>query len=556
MASRGLTRWLAFAVLIGLLASIALPLLQILLLSLQDKQGRFCGLSNYLDYFRSPALTASLRHSLFVSTSSSLIAVLLGLSYAYALTRTAMPWKGFFRALALLPLFAPSLVPALALVYLFGNKGFVTTGVFGALPGLDIGLYGPTGIILGEVYHAFPQATLILVATLEHADARLYEASRALRASPLRMFFTVTVPGAKYGLLSALLVCFTLAVTDFGVPKVVGGTYEVLATDLYKHVIGQQDLVLGSTGSVVLLVPMALALALQRLTQRRQLAMVGASAVPFRPIRRRGLDAGLFVLCLLVATALLLVLATALLASLVRIWPYDLRLGLGHYVFERVGFDGLAAIWTSVRMSLYVATIGTATCFLFAYLVEKGRGSRPLRSAIYLLATVPVAVPGVVLGLAYILFFGHRANPLHGLYGTMGLLVLSGVVHFFTVGFMTATAALRSLDPELESVAASLKAPAWRTLGGVTLPLCLPALCDIALYFFVNSMVTVSAVIFLSAADLRLASVAVVILDDNGDTAPAAAMSMLIVAVSLAARIAWDLATRRIRRRALAWRSG
>jgi iron(III) transport system permease protein len=179
---------------------------------------------------------------------------------------------------------------------------------------------------------------------------------------------------------------------------------------------------------------------------------------------------------------------------------------------------------------------------------------RSARALVALLGMVPVALPGLVLGLAYVFFFSDARNPLSGLYGGMTLLVLSNVVHFFTVGFLTASAALRQLDPELEAVSASLRVPFWRSLRRVTVPLCLPAILEIGQYYFVNSMVTVSAVIFLYGPRTRLASVAVVNLDEAGDTAAAAAMSMLIVATSLGARLIYALATRGLERRTQAWR--
>ncbi len=132
-----------------------------------------------------------------------------------------------------MPLFAPTLLNGIALIYLFGRKGLITKGFFGLIPGLKIPLYGPVGIIVSEVMYTFPQAMLILSIALSITDARLYEAARSLGAGRLRIFFTVTLPSIKYGLLSAVFVCFILAFTDFGAPKVVGGNFNILATDIY-----------------------------------------------------------------------------------------------------------------------------------------------------------------------------------------------------------------------------------------------------------------------------------------------------------------------------------
>ncbi len=541
---------------------IILPMASLAARSVQDAEGRFVGLANFAAYFASPGLQRSLLNSVWIAAASTLISVALGFGYAYALTATRMRGKGALRAAALLPLFVPSVAQAIALIYLFGNKGLITTGFFGALPGVDIGLYGPTGIVLGEVAYCFPQAVMILFVALGMSDARLREASAALRATPLRTFLSVTLPGARYGLVSAFAVCFALAITDFGVPKVVGGSFNVLATDIYKQVIGQQNLAMGAAISLILAVPAALAFVVDRVFQRRQTAVLTARAVPWQPKANPVLDRLMLVFCAAVALAITGLVAVVAYASLVDVWPYKLGLSLRHYDFNTVGGGGMRAFANSVQMAFLTAAVGAPAIFLSAYVVEKGRGLPRLRSAIYLISLLPMALPGLVLGLAYIFFFnkpgwslGEAAipNPFNPLYGTMAILVLCNIAHFYTTGFFTATAALKQIDGEFEAVSASLSVPFYTTLLRVTLPICLPAVLDIAIYLFVNAMVTVSAVIFLYSPDLKLASVAIVNMDDAGDTAAAAAMSTLVILASVGARLAFEALARPARRRSQAW---
>jgi len=251
---RWLTRGLILLVCLWMLVLVVLPLFQLLSKSLLDRSGNFVGLDNFIEYFRTPALSQSLYNSLSVSLTTTVISVSLGFLYAYAITRTQIPAKSLFKIIAMLPLFAPSLLYGITLVYLFGRKGLITTGFFGAVEratgipmAWDIGVYGAVGIVIAEVVYTFPQAMLILSVALSRTDARLYEASDSLQATKARTFFTVTIPGVKYGLISATFVCFILAFTDFGAPKVVGGNYNVLATDIYKQVIGQLNFVMGAT---------------------------------------------------------------------------------------------------------------------------------------------------------------------------------------------------------------------------------------------------------------------------------------------------------------------
>src|SRR6266849_1523319 len=415
------------------------PLLHVIWRSLLGADGGFVGLANYRRYFGTPAIAASIWNSLAVSLVSMVITVALAFGYAYGLTRTLMRCRGLFRIVAMLPLFAPSLVQALAFIYVFGNNGIFTRAT-----GYNVGIYGAKGIVVAEVFYCFPHALLILVAALAATDARLYDAARTMGASPLKTFVTVTLPGIKYGLVSACFVVFTLAITDFGAPKAIGGKFSVMATEIYNQVSGQQNFTMGATVSVVLLVPAVL-----------------------------------------------------------------------------------------------------------AYVVEKCRtaASGPL----YLLSVLPVSVPGMVLGLAYIFTFNAPGSPLNALYGTLAILIISHVIHYFTVGFLTATTALKQMDAEFENVGASLGVPFYRTFWRVTVPIALPAIIAISMYFFLNAMVTLSAVVFLVAPGTELAAVAVLLMDDAGDAAQAAAMSVCIIALGLAVRLGYWGLMRGVSRRARAW---
>ena len=176
--------------------TLILPLWWLLSKSFQNQSGEFVGLENYIQYFSTPALFASVWNSLFIAVLSTAIVLPLAFTYAYALQRSCMRWKGLFQALALIPILAPSLLPAISLIYLFGNQGFLKEWMFG------VEIYGPVGIVISQVFYCFPHALMILLAALSMADSRLYEAADALGASKTRMFFTVTLPGAKYGVIS------------------------------------------------------------------------------------------------------------------------------------------------------------------------------------------------------------------------------------------------------------------------------------------------------------------------------------------------------------------
>jgi iron(III) transport system permease protein len=514
-----------------LLVFIALPLATLLLKSFQDGMGRFVGLANYGRYFSTPTLVASVWNSLGVALLSTAVVVPLASLYAYGLTRTFLPGKRLFAALALLPLFAPSLLPAISLIYIFGNQGFLKSWLAGG------SIYGPLGIVMAQIFYCFPHALMILITAFSLADGRLYEAAAAMGTPRRRVFWTVTLPGVRYGLISALFVVFTLVITDFGIAKVIGGQFNVLATDAYKQVVGQQNFEMGAVVGFLLLAPAVIAFALDRYVQRRQVALLSARAVPLAPTRNAGRDLAMMLYCLVVGGLIAAVLAVAVWGSFVTYWPYNLSLTLKNYDFETFEPNAAGPYFASLEMAALAAVAGTAVIFGGAYLIEKGRGLRALRTLAHLTAMLPMAVPGLVLGLGYVFFINARWNPLGVLYGSILLLAINSIAHFYTTAHVTAMTTLKQLDGEFEAVSASLKVPFYRTFTRVTVPICLPAILDIAIYLFVNALTTVSAVVFLYGASSKLASISIVHMDEAGATAAAAAMATLIVATALAVKL-------------------
>ena len=196
----------------------------------------------------------------------------------------------------------------------------------------------------------------------------------ALRASRPRIFWTVTLPGARYGLISATFVVFTTVITDFGAPKVIGGQYNVLATDVYKQVIGQQNFQMGAVVSVMLLVPAVFAFLVDRAVRRRQVALLSARAVPYAPRRQRAFDLAMLAYCVVVGAAILTIVAISQFAAVVKFFPYNLALTWAHYDFDQKGGGGWASYYNSIRLALLTCVVGTAVVFAGAYLTEKARG--------------------------------------------------------------------------------------------------------------------------------------------------------------------------------------
>ena len=521
---------------VGLLVFLSVPLLMILARSTEDKSGAFVGIANFVRYFQSPSVVVSTQNSLTFAAITTFVTVPLAFLFAYAIQRSRIPFKGLWRNIALIPILAPSLLAAISFIYLFGNQGWLKGVV--TFFGLKT-IYGMPGMVLAMSFSAFPHALMIMLAALALSDARLYEVAEALGTSERRKFLTITLPGAKYGLVSAAMVVFTMAISEFGVPKVIGGNTSVLAVDIYKQVIGQQNFQIGAVVSLLLLVPAVIAYGIDSLMQRRQQALLTARSVPYQPKRAPLRDGLLLAFVVVMSAALVLVVGMAAYGSLVKVWPYNLSLTLNHYTYGLAEAGLEHAYWNSLTMAIWCAILGSAITFSGAYWLEKTRadqtsGVNLLRPAIRFQAMLPMAVPGMVLGIGYILFFNHPSNPLNFLYGTMTVMVLSTIVHFYSSSHLTAVTALRQIDGEFESVSASLKVPFYKTFWRVTVPVCLPSVLDIFRYYFVNAMTTISCVVFLYSPKTTPASVSILQLDEAGSMGSAAAMATLIVVTSAA----------------------
>jgi len=519
------------AMLTVLALATVLPIAALLSRAFYDRDGAFVGLANFVRYATEPGLSIAAWNSVYLSSIATVVVVALAYPVAFALTRSRMPLKGLFRLLLMLPLLAPSLLPAFGLVYLFGNQGWLNSWLFGAK------LYGEVGIVLASIIYALPHAVLILTGGLAAGDARLYEAARALKAGPWRRFRTVTLPGSRYALVSAASVVFVLVFTDFGIPSVVGGSTNVLSSDIYKLVIGRFDFEMGAVVGVLLLAPAVVAYGVDTIARRYQRGAISGKSTPIEPDPGLARDGALTLFTALIAGAIAGVFCMAIFGSLVKFWPYNLTLGLQNYERLLADADEARSIVNSLVMAGSTALAGATLVMITGWLVARRIGNPGLTQAMQALAMVPVAVPGLVLGLGYVFFFNNPGNPLHFLQGTMALIVLCSVAHFYTVPHLMAVGGLLQLDREIDLAATALRAGPVTAGRKIHLPVLLPTLIDIAGYFFVNAMTTVSALIFLFTAQTRVAAIAVVNLIEGSRIGQAAALATVIMAISTVAAL-------------------
>lgn len=519
-----------------LVVFILIPVTMLLFTLTKDKSGNYVGFKNVIEYLTSLGFRLSLKNSLFISSISTIISIILAFLYAYGITRTNIKLKGIYNSLALLPIFAPTMLYGIALIYLFGNKGFVTMNF-----GTSLELYGPFGIIISEIIYTFPQCFLILYMALKNTDNRLYEAAETLGTSKVKQFFYVTLPGIKYSLISAIFVAFTLSFTDFGAPKIVGGSFNVLATDIYKQVVGQNNIPMGATVGMILIIPSLLSFIIDRITNNKvKNSAANEELSPFKIKENKLRDSLFFVFNSLIALSFLTMIIVVFLAAFIKVWPYNLSLTLDHFSFNTGSGDGFKSYLNSIIVALLTAIIGTVITFINSYLIEKVKEFKILRNISYFLSIVPLSLPGLVIGISYIVFFNNPNNPFNFLYGTVAIVVIGNIVHFYSVPFISSTSNLKKLSNNFEEAAKTLNIPFYKTILKVTIPMSLEGILENFMYFFTNSMVTISAVVFLYSPKFMLATISIVNLDDAGNTAGAAALASLIIVTNIVTRIIYE----------------
>ena len=522
-ASRTPLPLVAAALLLLLVVFVVWPVLRVLVASLTGPTG--LTLAHYAEFFSSWRLVRILVQSLVVSAVSTVITVAVALVLAYAVTRTDIPGKRFVSLMSLLPLISPPFLVSLAFILLFGRNGVVTQALH-----LDWSIYGFTGIVVSQVFTFVPQAYLLIANVLGNIDVSLEEAAENLGAGPLTTLRRVTLSLARPGLASAALIVFILCLTDFGNPILIGGRYNVLATEIYAQVIGMSNFAAGTTMAVVLIVPCLVAYLVNAawVGTRSYVTVTAGARVPARPIPP-ALRWPLFALSGGVGLFIAVIYALIPLGSVVRLWGGDWSLSLRHYAFASSA-EGAWPIWNSVKLAALAGVIGTVVALVTAYVVERKRP--PGRRAIEALSLLPVALPGTVIGLGYILAF--NVPPLL-LTGTIWILVTSVVFWKFPVAVLAGINALKQIDPAIEEAAVSLGAGSVRTFARVVIPLLTGAAFSIFVYFFINGMVTVSAVIFLTYPGFNLGSVAILNQVENGYPGVACALGTIILAIVIGA---------------------
>lgn len=423
-----------------------------------------------------------LKNSLIASILATLLSVGFAFLLAWCVNRTCMKNASLFRILFTLPMLIPSISHGMGLVLLLGSNGILTN-----LFGLSFELYGFNGIILGSILYSFPVAFLLLNDGFQYEEAATYEAAQVLGLNRWEQFFQITLSNMKAPLISSLFAVFTMVFTDYGVPLALGGQVLTLPVYMYREVIGLMDYSQGAIIGLVLLVPAFIEFVMD--LKGTTHGSLKGKAYREKPHSLR--DLGAFWFCIIVMIILVLPLMTFMVLSVVESYPINMNFSLVN-IKEAFTLGVGMYLKHSIAIALATAIIGMCVTYFTAYITSRNKRTFS-NLTLHLISLISLAIPGVVLGLCYVLFF-------HGsfLYGSVFILIQVNITHFFASPYLMAYNSLKRFDDNFEDVAAVHGISKMQLLFDVFVPCTKETLLEIFAYLFVNAMVTISAISFLA----------------------------------------------------------
>ncbi len=504
---------------------VAYPLYAVFRESVMDEGGNFVGLTNYASFIKSEYFRQVFYNTLFISVISTIGAVLVGMVFAFGMTRTDIPWKWLFMVMAILPMITPPFINAFALILLLGRNGVVNVFLERWL-GFKFVIYGYHGVIISEILTTFPLAYLIISAAFSGLDSTLEDSAQDLGAKPLAVLRTVTLPLITPAILTATLMVFMTNLSAFGAPALLGGGISVLAVESVIQTLGVLDWGMGTTLSVILLIPSFLLFYFQSWyrSKRSYVTITGQPAhteIRQTPWKIKGPILGL---CLLMSGVILITYLVVLLGGFSRVWGVDSSFTLAHY--RLVFTNTLRSITNSLVLSSIGALLATLLGLLTAYLIV--RQSFPGRRVMDFLGTLPYAVPGTMMGLGFVVAFNKA--PLI-LTGTPFILVLDYCIRRMPFGLRSGVSTLKQIDVAMEEASADLGAPWLTTFRKIVLPLMKPAFIAGITFSFIRAITELTSTIFLVTPRWRVMAVDIYNMVESGALGGAAAMSTLLMAI-------------------------
>ena len=477
-------------------------------------------------------------NSLIYTGAAAAITTGLALGAAYLLNTASIRRKNVFVVLLTLGMLVPTISVGLGLRILFGKNGFIDL-----LFGWEIEIRGFPGLIMGSVMTSFPATFLILYDALKYEDKGPYDAANIMGVSRASTFFHLTIPYLRIALISAFCACFTLVFSDYGMPMEIAGKVKTLPMYLYDQFMSSFQYGRGSIAGFVLLIPAVVSFGFDLIFRDQSVSEKQKRLIEAGKGYNRGTACVIILLCLV----LFLPQIAFISLSFTKAFPNDLGFTLDHIgnIFSNTHGVGLTQyIANSLALALLTAVVGTCFAYLLGYFSVRKAGR--MAKAVDLLALSTIAIPGLVLGIGYIFLFKDTNGTF---YGTILILVVVNIFHFLGSPYLLAKNCLNKINSEYEVIGETLGISKGRIIRKVLIPSSVSTLVEVFSYFFLNSMITISAVAFLCTYDNQPLSILITTYEKNSNYEMQSVISLIILVLNVGARVIFTTITGVINRK-------
>ena len=471
------------------LAFLAVPMVQVIVKSLtQDTAG--IGLENYREVLTSKGFMQAVGNSFLVAGCSALVTTLLAFVLAYTVhyTNLGRRYKDLIAKAAVLPMLLPTITYGFAIIYSFGKQGLLTR-LFGRQL-FDI--YGFNGLLLGYVIYTLPISFMLINNTMGYIDKRFMIVSRLMGDSPFQTF-KITILRPLLGTLAASFIqTFFLCFTDFGIPASIGGQFEVVASVLYEEMLGSvPDFENGAVVAIIMLIPSIVSITVLNILEKYNVRYNKISPIELKKSKKRDITCA--VASAVIMIGILSIFAVIFVVPFTEEWPYRTSFTLEHFqtVFEDSSLYGVYT--NSLMVAIVTALVGTLMAYGAALVTARSSVSQKLKGTIDSIALVTNTIPGMVIGLAYLFCFSGTS-----LQNTFAILIICNMVHFFSTPYLMMKNSLSKMNASWETTAMLMGDNWTKTIIRVVTPNAVSTLLEVFSYYFVNAMVTISALIFLA----------------------------------------------------------
>ena len=482
----------------------------------------------YGKLFSDGSIFKAFGNSVLVSALSGIITTILAFIPAYAInyTNISRKLKKVISTLVMLPMLLPTITYGFAIIYSFGKQGLITKLLGRQL----VDIYGIAGLIIGYVIYTLPISFMLINNTMGYIDKKFMVVSRMMGDGKLKSFFATVITPLISTLAVSFIQSFTLSFTDYGIPAALAGNVDLLATRLYNEMLGSlPDFNTGSAVSIIMLLPSVASIILISVLNKYNIRYNKISVIELTKNRARdvffGLVSAVIIICVLSVFAVIFII------PFVDQWPYRMNFTTEH-INDIFSDSSLMSVYkNSLLVALATSVFGTLIVYGTA-LVSARRGEHRHYGKIPdTISLITNTIPGMVLGVAYLLSF--KGTFMHN---TFTILVICNIVHYFSSPYLMMKSSLEKLNASWETTA-RLMGDSWiKTVLRIITPNAVSTLLEVFSYFFVNAMVTVSAVIFLASTRTMIITAKIKELQHFANFNEIFVLSILILITNLAVK--------------------